>query len=171
MLQFLPLELNIFSTIFSFVFDAEMLQAIKDGNQEEFMDEKVFQCITHRPIVDAFRQIKSEVQMDKVLYAINHAQARDINTAWLQYHKIEIVGTTVKDNKSAIVLDQIIAFSMRNYGKDNNCFVRPIAEHVASFANKAQKSFTSMKMYYNLKAKAFVANHSKSSVLEILKAF
>jgi hypothetical protein len=148
-----------------------MLDAVNNGNQDEMLDEKVFQCITNKTIVEAFRQIGSEVQMDKVLYAINHAQARDISIAWLKFHKIELIGKTVKDNNEAIVLDGIVSFSMRAYGKENNCFVRPLSEHVASFVNKAQKSFTSMKMYYAVKAKPFIASHSKSSVLEILKSF
>jgi hypothetical protein len=142
-----PMELNIFSTIFAYIFDKGMNEAISEGTQNEYLSEKICDALFDPRIKSVFKTINSEVQMDKVLWVLEHAQTRDINKAWLRFHNIHLEGIKL-DGEKAMIFDQEVVFYLRHDQRvSGNKLIQPKTEHIASTCNMVEKTFTSIRRF------------------------
>jgi len=160
-----PMELNIYSTIFAYIFDKGMNEAISNGDQNEYLSEKICDALFDPRIKSVFKTINSEVQMDKVLWVLEHAQTRDINKAWLRFHNIHLEGIKFNGEK-AMIFDQEVVFYLRHDQRvSGNKLIQPKTEHIASTCNMVEKTFTSIRRFKT----SFLARRWKLKRTQFLK--
>ena len=165
-------DLLFMTPIFQFVFDKGMENAVAEGTQDMYLEDKMFACITDRKIVNHFRKFSMDVDLSIVQKAIDFAQTVNINKAWLKFHKISLLGYRADNGKVCALLTSDIVFNLRADAQQNgNKLIKPLSEHIASTVNNVQKGMTSLKQFRKVFAKEYKAKHSESSLLELIKAF
>jgi hypothetical protein len=165
-------ELLFLTPIFNFIFDKGMENAVAEGTQELYLEDKMVDCLTDRKIVNHFRKFSMDVDLSIVQKAIDFAQTANINKAWLKFHKISLMGYRADNGKVCALLTSDIIFNLRaDAQKQGNKLIKPLSEHIASTINNVQKGMTSLKQFRKVFAKEYKAQHSESSLIELIKAF
>jgi hypothetical protein len=160
-----PLELTIMAQTFAFIFDEGMIQAVKENRKDEYLQQKIAECL-FSPIVAKIFKPMGKVSMKVVMDSIRFAQAEAITKGWLAYHNINFKAQKFKGLEREVKLsaEEVVFYLRSSLRGQGNKFIAPKAEHILSTILKAERSFTSLRRFRTIeidevatKAKELVA--------------